>query len=332
MMKKILGIYMMVILLLVGCSPNEQQNSIDNEQNNQSGTIGDANSNVDASGDGVRFGATSYNTPEVADEMRYIEENIKPSEGPKKRILVTGSTGGLGELTAYYLAKRGHTVVAHARSEARAADVRRDIPEISNVVIGDLNDLDQTRQLAEDINALGTFDVIIHNAGVYGEPSEEMLHVNSLSPYILTSLVNRPKQLIYLTSDQHLSGDIDADDITSDNPRTTYSDTKTHIFALAMAVAREWPEIQSNAVQPGWVPTLMGFANGNTTTPDNLREGYMTQVWLAEGIEPGSKVTGEYFFHQEIDRNFNPIVRDVAAQNRMLDAFAQKTGVSFPRD
>jgi hypothetical protein len=85
-------------------------------------------------------------------------------------------------------------------------------------------------------------------------------------------------------------------------------------------------------IQPGWVPTLMGFANGNTTTPDNLREGYMTQVWLAEATEPGSQVTGEYFFHQEIDRNFIPIVRDVAAQNRMLDAFAKKTGVSFPRD
>lgn len=32
-MKKILGIYIMVILLLVGCSTNEQQNSIVNEQN-----------------------------------------------------------------------------------------------------------------------------------------------------------------------------------------------------------------------------------------------------------------------------------------------------------
>ena len=153
-----------------------------------------------------RFGATTYNTPQVAEEMRYIEAHVTPTAGPKKRILITGSTAGLGELTAYYLAKRGHTVVAHARNEARAADVRRDIPEIKDVVIGDLEDLSQTKKLAESINRLGTFDVIIYNAGVYGAAPQTMLHVNSLSSYILTCQVNKPKQLVYLTSDLHLSG------------------------------------------------------------------------------------------------------------------------------
>lgn len=277
-----------------------------------------------------RFGGTSYNTPEVAAEMRHIEDNIRPFDGARKRILITGSTAGLGQLAAYHLVKRGHRVVAHARNQTRSVDVKRDIPELEAVVIGDLSDLDQTRKLADEINGLGRFDVIIHNAGVYGAPSAEVLTVNSLSPYVLTSLVERPDQLIYLTSDLHLSGGLDPERIVGATSPASYHDTKAHDFALAMIVAREWPNVRSNTVQPGWVPTRMGALSGRA--PDNLREGYMTQVWLAEGIETGSRITGEYFFHRKIDRNFNPVTRDVAAQNGLLGAYARRTGIVFPRD
>ena len=121
-------------------------------------------------------------------------------------------------------------------------------------------------------------------------------------------------------------------DITSSKPNTTYNDTKAHMLALALVAARVWPDVRSNAVQPGWVPTQMGFADGNTSTPDNLREGYMTQIWLAEATETGSQVTGGYFLHRKIDQKFNPKVRDVAAQGRMINAFAKKTGVQLPRN
>lgn len=284
-------------------------------------TPGGSRSDGALAAQGGLYGVGVYNTQEVADELRWIDGNVQPLDGGQtKRILITGSTGGVGQLAAAYLLKRGHFVVAHARNDQRAADVRRD-----------LLDLEQTRVLAEQINALGGFDVIVHNAGEYGLSDAELLNANSLSPYLLTALVTPPQQLSYLSSDQHLGGDLKLDEARTGGG-ITYSDSKLHMAMIATAAARLWPDRQVNAVAPGWIPTLMGFHNGNTTTPDSLREGYMTQVWLAEGIEPGSDVTGECLFHQQVDGRVNDFVHDEEAQDRLLAAYAEQTGVAFPTE
>ncbi|MEU4453031.1 SDR family NAD(P)-dependent oxidoreductase [Nocardioides sp. NPDC023903] len=277
-----------------------------------------------------RFGVGTYNTQEVADELRYVEENIRPStETDTKRILITGSTGGIGQLAAAYLLARGHSVVAHARNEQRAADVRRDLPAVADVVIGDLLDLDQTRALATQINELPRFDVIIHNAGEYGIANREILNANSLSPYLLTSLVNPSADaLVYLTSDLHLGGDLELDELRGDGADITYDDSKLHVATLAMAVARRRPDIRVNAVAPGWVPTKMGFHNG-PYAPDDLRAGYMTQVWLAEGNEGARRITGNFLFHQKPETQVHTAVHDPQAQDDLLAAYAQRTGTTL---
>ncbi|MCX4862081.1 SDR family NAD(P)-dependent oxidoreductase [Streptomyces canus] len=274
-----------------------------------------------------RYGAGTYNTQEVADELHYIQKNVRAiEEGKGRRILITGSTAGLGQLAAAHLLTRGHRVVAHARNDRRAADVRRDLPDLESVVTGELTDLDQTRALASQINELGAFDVIIHNAGEYGLSGEKMLHANSISPYLLTALIDAHAHLIYLTSDLHLNGDLALDELRSGGTDITYDDSKLQVLTLAMAVARRRPGVRVNAVAPGWVPTLMGFHNG-PYAPDNLREGYMTQVWLAEGIERSSQITGEFFFHQEPESNVHASVRDTTAQDELLRAYEDRTGV-----
>ncbi|GGI83647.1 SDR family NAD(P)-dependent oxidoreductase [Pseudarthrobacter scleromae] len=284
---------------------------------------------VQAQGD--HYGVGLYNTRQVADELMWIDENVQPLDGDRKRILITGSTAGAGQLAAAYLLKRGHTVVAHARNEQRAADVHRDLPGLEDVVIGDLLDLEQTRALAGQINALGRFDVIIHNAGEYGLPDSDLLNSNSLAPYLLTALVTPPRQLSYLSSDLHLGGGLRLDEVRS-GEGIGYGDSKLHMAMIATAAARLWPDRQVNAVAPGWIPTLMGFHNGNTTTPDSLRDGYMTQVWLAEGVEPGSDVTGEFLFHQQVETRVNELVYDTRAQDQLLAAYAERTGVAFPTE
>ncbi|MCY1674937.1 SDR family NAD(P)-dependent oxidoreductase [Pseudarthrobacter sp. SL88] len=285
----------------------------------------------DVGAQGGLYGVGVYNTRQVADELAWIHENIHPLAGDTKRILITGSAAGAGQLCAAYLLKRGHTVVAHARNVQRAADVRRDLPGLEHVVTGDLLDLDETRALAGQINALGDFDVIIHNAGEYGLPDGDLLNSNSLSPYLLTALVTPPQQLSYLTSDLHLGGSVRLDEVRSGGG-ISYGDSKLHVAMIATAAARLWPSRQVNAVAPGWIPTLMGFHNGNTSTPDSLRDGYMTQVWLAEGVEPGSDVTGEFLFHQQVETRVNELVHDPQAQDRLLAAYAEQTGVAFPSE
>lgn len=234
------------------------------------------------------------------------------------KIFITGSADGLGQLAAKELIKEGHEVVLHARNEKRGQEALKEVPGAKAVLIADLSDLDEVKELAEKANAFGTFDAVIHNAGVYQTSAQQLLNVNTLAPYILTALMNKPERLVYLSSGMHLSGKPEFTD------RPSYSDTKLHILMLAKALARKWPEVYANAVDPGWVPTKMGGADA----PDNLEKGYQTQVWLAVSDDPGAKVSGQYFHHEKQAR-YNRSADDIAMQDHLLAACAQLTGVKI---
>lgn len=268
----------------------------------------------------------TYNSPEVEKELSYIEHNMeKLNQNPQGKIFITGSTAGIGMLAAKTLIAKGYKVVVHAKDNKRAEDVKRDLPGIEAVVIGDLSSIEETKQLATQVNALGTFDAVIYNAGVYEAAGNVIYHVNSLAPYILTCLINKPKRIIYISSDMHLSGNLKLDELSKSSPSISYSDSKLQLLTLSMAFAKKWPDVYINAVHPGWVPTKMGGSGA----PDDLRKGYETQVWLAEGKEPNTHISGHYFFHQQ-DANFNEIAKDTIAQDQLLKAFEKATGVSFP--
>jgi NAD(P)-dependent dehydrogenase (short-subunit alcohol dehydrogenase family) len=121
------------------------------------------------------------------------------------RILITGSSDGLGLMAARLLAEDGHSVTLHARNDARAADARRALPSAEHVVVGDVASIAGMRLLAEQANALGRYDSVIHNVGVgYREPRrietvDGLAHVfaiNVLAPYLLTALMTRPNRLV----------------------------------------------------------------------------------------------------------------------------------------
>ena len=241
------------------------------------------------------------------------------------RIFITGSADGLGLLAAKALIDLGHQVVLHARNEKRAGETLQKIPGAETVVTGDLGMIDKTTQLAEKINALGRFDAIIHNAGVYSASAKELFAVNTLAPYILTCLVQKPKRLIYLSSDMHKGGRSKLDSFKTDFSRMTYSDTKLHVVMLCKAVARKWTDVYANALNPGWVPTKMGGSGA----PDSLQKGYETQVWLAASNDEKTKVSGRFFYHQKQIPS-NPEADDVELQDRFVDLCKQITGISFP--
>lgn len=242
------------------------------------------------------------------------------------RIFITGSADGLGQLAAQALIAQGHKVVLHARNKTRGREALDRVPGAEGVVTADLGSIDETKQLASKVNALGTFDAVIHNAGVYNAPAEEIFNVNTLAPYILTCLIERPKRLIYLSSDMHLQGHSKLDSFRTDAGRITYSDSKLHVLMLCMAAARKWPEVYANAVDPGWVPTKMGGRGA----PDDLQEGYETQAWLAVSDDEKAKVSGRYFHHQKESRH-NPEADVVLSQERFLSLCEELTGVAFPR-
>jgi NAD(P)-dependent dehydrogenase (short-subunit alcohol dehydrogenase family) len=130
------------------------------------------------------------------------------------RVFITGSTDGLGRAAAQRLIAQGHEVALHARSPERAAAVDDLAARSAGVVVGDLSSAVETRSVAQQVNAIGRMDAVIHNAGAYStsdrSPTPEghpaILAVNTLAPYMLTALIERPDRLIYLSSGMHRSG------------------------------------------------------------------------------------------------------------------------------
>ena len=241
------------------------------------------------------------------------------------RVFITGSADGLGQLAALDLIAKGHQVVLHARNRERSQEALAKIHGAEAIVTGDLSNTEETKQLAEKVNTLGTFDAIIHNAAVYNAPAKQLLTVNTLAPFILTCLIQRPKRLIYLSSGLQKSGSSKLDSFKTKVDSITYSDTKLHILMLCKAIARKWADVYANALDPGWVPTKMGGSGA----PDDLIKGYETQVWLATSNDSEAKVTGCFFYHQR-QKPSNPEADDIIKQERFLKVCEDITGVSFP--
>lgn len=241
------------------------------------------------------------------------------------RIFITGSADGLGQLAAKSLLEKGHQVVLHARNEQRGSDALKQNPKAESVVIGDLSNIEETKNLALEVNKLGVFDAVIHNAGVYNTSAKDLLTINTLAPYILTCLITKPKRLIYLSSGMHQGGKPKLENFKADFRGISYSDTKLHDVMLSNAVARKWNDVYSNSIDPGWVPTKMGGSGA----PDDLTKGYETQVWLATSTDKEAMVSGKYFFHLK-ERPFNSFASDEDLQEQLLKECENLTGIAFP--
>ena len=246
------------------------------------------------------------------------------------RVFITGSSDGLGLMEARLLVSQGHEVVVHGRNRDRANEALSKVPGAMTAVVADLSSIAETKSLADQVNELGPFDAVIHNAGVYGESQcirtvdglPQIFVVNSLAPYILTCLITRPKRLVYTSSGLHRGGDSSLNDLEGSGD---YADSKLHNVILAFAVARKWPGVLSNAVDPGWAATKMGGRGA----PVSVEEGSRTQAWLAASSVQEALVSGRYFSHQQL-RSFHPAAADPAVQEKYLSECSRLSGVAFP--
>lgn len=254
------------------------------------------------------------------------------------RIFITGSSEGLGLMAGQLLVEQGHRVVLHARNGSRADDARRALPAVEAVVIGDVSTLAGAKRVAEGANTLGHFDAVIHNVAIgYREPRRivtedglpHLFAINVLAPYVITALMQRPKRLVYLSSALHHHARARFDDLLWEsrgwNGTEAYSESKLYNAMFAFAVARRWPDVLSNALEPGWVKTRMG---GPSAT-DDMDQAHRTQVWLSVSNDLEACMSGQYFYH--LDRRApNPETLDEGHQHRLLAACEKLSGIALP--
>ncbi|PYH81910.1 short chain dehydrogenase [Aspergillus uvarum CBS 121591] len=254
------------------------------------------------------------------------------------RVFITGSSDGLGSLTAQRLVRHGHQVMLHARNSQRAQDALAACPGAAGCLVGDLSDRAQILKLVHEINQEGPFDVVVHNAGLYtggyrrtqeGWPS--IFAVNTLAPYILSCLIEpRPLRHVFISTIFPNAADPSLYDLTwrargeQDFPDIqAYCDTKLHVCLMAAALARRWPSVRANSLDPGWVATKLGGWNAT----GDLEAGIATYITLIEGKGDTNAVSGRYWRHSKVQPLPMAEVGDVAVQERLLGELERITRI-----
>ncbi len=266
-----------------------------------------------------------------------VRDTDPRSARPAERVFVTGSSDGLGLATARHLIETGHRVILHGRNRKRADDAMAAAPGAEAVVIGDVSVIQQTRALAEQVNEIGPCDAVIHNVGIGSRAKREqtadglppIFAVNTLAPYMVTALIRKPGRLVYVSSDVHRRARFDVDDPTyadrSWSGGGAYAESKLQDVLLAFAVARRWPDVLSNAMSPGWVPTKMGGAGAT----GSLADAAETASWLAVSDQAAAQVSGRFFYDKR-QQEPNPLARDPRLQDRLVAVCERISGVRLP--
>ena len=150
-----------------------------------------------------------------------LAASISPESGSAQAetVLITGAGRGLGLEFARQYAERGATVIATVRDPDKAAQLRTLAAARRNVAVERLDASDDAliQALAERYRGR-PIDILINNAGVLGEPDEQVLgtfsrrafaasmDVNAFGPLAVSQalrthvLTSRQKKIVALTS------------------------------------------------------------------------------------------------------------------------------------
>ena len=201
-----------------------------------------------------------------------------------KVCLVTGSSSGIGKVTARELAKMGATVVMVCRNRAKGEAAQAEIKEASSndqvdLIVADLSELSQVRRVANEFKQkYAQLHVLINNAGgVNGEHKdttdglEFTFATNYLAPFLLTQQLldvlkaSAPARIVNVSSNAHALAKIDFADLQGTRK---YSSTKAYgqsklaqiSFTYELADQLKGTGVTVNALHPG--PVNSNFNNG----------------------------------------------------------------------
>ncbi|TGE16394.1 SDR family oxidoreductase [Hymenobacter elongatus] len=262
-----------------------------------------------------------------------------------KTILITGASGGIGQITARELARRGAHIVLVCRNQERAEHTRHLIQQVSpasepDILLCDLSLLAEVRTLAATVaQRYEKLDVLINNAGIMPGPltitaeGHELSWVtNHLAPFLLTNLLlpqleaAGQARIISVASEAHWLGEIEPAQTLRNAPDkyssfTAYCDSKLAniLFTNELAHRLELTGITANCLHPGVVDT--GLVNPRSSRLLKLmwllarplmitaEKGAQTSIYLATASQVAT-ISGRYF------KNSKPARTSGTAQNR----------------
>ncbi len=245
-----------------------------------------------------------------------------------KVCLITGSSAGIGKVTARELANMGATVVIVCRNRAKGEAVQAEIKEISgnahvDLIIADLSELSQVHRVANEFKQrYEQLHVLINNAGgihsehkVTSDGLEYTFATNHLAPFLLTQLLldmlkaSAPARIINVSSIAHTSGKIHFADLQGEHSYSVinaYAQSKLAqiYFTYELANQLEGTGVTVNALHPGAVSSnfndgLKGISNvfGSVYyffVGISVEKGAQTTLYLATSPEVEG-VSGKYF-------------------------------------
>ncbi|MDQ1209754.1 3-oxoacyl-[acyl-carrier protein] reductase [Acinetobacter baylyi] len=188
-----------------------------------------------------------------------------------RRILVTGSSRGIGKAIALQLAQAGFDITVHARSrldEAQAvAEQIKQLGRNSHVLMFDVNARDTVRQMLEqDIEVHGAFYGVVLNAGLTHDAAFPALSDHEWDDVISTSLdgfynVLKPliMPMIHLKQGGRIVTLSSVSGIMGNRGQVNYSAAKAGLIGATKALSLELAKrkITVNCVAPGLIETEM---------------------------------------------------------------------------
>jgi 3-oxoacyl-[acyl-carrier protein] reductase len=216
-----------------------------------------------------------------------------------RRVLVTGASSGIGLACAKAFLAAGDMVVAHCRTgRATVEELRRE--HGSKRVVPVAADLSREEGCVALVRAAGTFDVLVHSAGIWNdgeirtltaENLEKMFRTNTFSAYFLAREAARVitrGSMIFIGSTAGERGE---------PGHSHYAGSKAALWGLVQSLAQELaPEVRVNLVSPGWVNTPM--AASSFAIPGKL-ERIVGAIPLARVAEPEDVASAVCFLADE---------------------------------
>jgi NAD(P)-dependent dehydrogenase (short-subunit alcohol dehydrogenase family) len=262
-------------------------------------------------------------------------------------IFITGSTDGIGKLTALQLAKQRAHLLIHGRNKEKVSDV---VDEIRHATgnekvkgfTADFSSLTEVRKLAQEILAKHDhIDMLINNAGV-GYADERLskdgyelrFAVNYLAPFLFTHLLlpaikkATPSRIVNVSSAGQRA--INFDDVMFEknfDSMNAYSQSKLALimFTFDLAEQLKGEGITVNTLHPGTYLDTNMVRHAKITPLGKPETGADAEVFLATSPQL-ENITGKYF-NVKAESKANAQAYDEKARKKLHELSLQLAGL-----